>query len=243
MAAWFRYIPSLLTIGNLVLGFIAMVLTYDHYFSTAALMVLIGMVVDAFDGRIARWLRAESSFGRELDSLADICTFGIAPSFLMYVSVLQGTGFIGALAAILFPVFGAIRLARYNVQTSSSRYFVGLPITASGGILATLALYRGQISPTEFIMPACMFVLCALMVSKVRYPNFKKVGFPRSAAVGVPSLALFFYLAFRFNRGLANRFVLLPLAVYALYGAFRTLRRRSIMQRGLREAEQKTELS
>lgn len=231
MKRMFQFIPSLMTVCNLALGFVSLLLAYDGFIATAAMMVLIGMVLDAFDGRIARWAGCESAFGRELDSLSDIVTFGIAPSFLMYISTLNGAGWFALFSAMMFPVCGALRLARFNVQVVSSKYFVGLPITAAGGILATLALYRNELSEVTIIMPVCMICLSLLMVSKVKYPNFKRIGFPRSAAIGVPTLALLIYVAFRFNRGVANRLVFIPLAFYAVYGAVRMTRRRLHVRR------------
>ncbi|MCL6592720.1 MAG: CDP-diacylglycerol--serine O-phosphatidyltransferase, partial [Alicyclobacillus sp.] len=210
-----KVVPSLLTVGNLVLGMLALVLSLQGYTDDAALLVVIGMVLDGMDGRLARWLHAESAFGKELDSLSDIVTFGVAPALIMYEVVLQDEGWAGWVVAALFPVCGALRLARFNVQTRSTHYFVGLPITAAGGILATMALYKNILTPADIILPLAMLVLSILMISQVRYPNFKKVGFPRSAVVMVPLLALLVYAVFRFQHSAVNRLVFLPLAVYA----------------------------
>lgn len=221
-----KSIPSLLTISNLILGFIALVLTLGGRTADAALLIVIGMVLDGLDGRVARWLHAESNFGKELDSLSDIITFGAAPAFIMYQSMLQFEGFVGVLIAILFPVAGALRLARFNVQQSSTKYFVGLPITAAGGILATMALYQNLIQDSATVLPIAMVVLAVLMVSRVRYPNFKKVAFPRSAIVMVPLLAVVVYIVFRYQHSAVNRLIFIPLAVYALYGVWRFIRKR-----------------
>lgn len=218
-----KIIPSLLTIGNLVIGIVALILSGQHT-ETAALLVLLGMVLDGLDGRAARMLHAESEFGRELDSLSDIVTFGVAPALIMYSVVLQSLGWVGIAIAALFPVTGALRLARFNVQRKSSKYFVGLPITAAGGILATMALYRDLLSPAYVILPVGMLTLSILMVSKVRYPNFKKVAFPRSAVVVVPLLALIVYVIFRYHHSVVNRLIFIPLALYAVFGTARMLR-------------------
>lgn len=223
-----KFIPSLLTIGNLALGFIACILTYDGLIATAALMVLISMVLDAFDGRIARWIGCESAFGKELDALSDIVAFGVAPAFIMYVAALRFDGVLGDVAAIVFPVSGALRLARFNVQKSSLRYFVGLPITAAGGIVATFALYRSELGVENVLMPIGLLVLSGLMLSKARYPNFKRIGFPKSAMIGVPLLTVLTYVAFRFDRTVANRLVFVPLALYAIYGVLRFIRKRPL---------------
>lgn len=201
----------------------------------ASLLVVVGMVIDALDGRAARWLHAESAFGKQLDSLSDIITFGLVPSMIMYLSVLHTEGTVGMAVAIAFPVCGALRLARFNVQRGSSHYFVGLPITAAGGILATLTLYRSVLSPSDIILPIAMLALSALMVSRVRYPNFKKIAFPKSAVIVVPGLAILVYALFRIDHSAASRLVFVPLALYGLLGCVRLIRRR---HKRLLEAEQ-----
>lgn len=223
-----RFIPSLMTLGNLVLGFSALMLVYHGYLGTAAMLVVLGAVIDAFDGRVARALGCVSLFGKELDSLSDIVAFGAAPAFIMYAGVLQSDGLLGTVIAILFPLCGAVRLARFNVQSTSSRYFVGLPITAAGSILATLVLYQNDVGPSSIVMPLCMVILSFLMVSRAKYPNFKRIGFPRSATVMVPASIVFIYIAFRFDRAIANRLAFVPLAVYALYGIVRVFRKRPL---------------
>ncbi|MCL6454738.1 MAG: CDP-diacylglycerol--serine O-phosphatidyltransferase [Alicyclobacillus sp.] len=220
-----KSIPSLFTITNLVLGMAAMGLSAHRHVADAALLVVIGMVLDGFDGRVARWLHAESAFGRELDSLSDIVTFGAAPAFIMYQTILQYEGWLGIAVGLLFPVCGALRLARFNVEHRTTRYFVGLPITAAGGILATMALYRNLLAYDAVVLPLAMVLLSLLMVSTVRYPNFKKIGFPKSAIVMVPLLAILVYLLFRFHHAVVNRLIFIPLAVYALYGVWRIVRR------------------
>lgn len=219
-------IPSILTVGNLVLGLIALVLSYRGFTSDAALLVVIGMVLDGLDGRAARFFHAESEFGKELDSLSDIVTFGVTPAFIMYNVVLQYQGWVGIAIAVLFPVAGALRLARFNVQKMSTKYFVGLPITAAGGILATMTLYRNLLTPAEVILPIGMLILAVLMVSNVRYPNFKKVAFPRSAVIVVPMLAVLVYIVFRYQHAVVHRLIFIPLALYAVYGMGRAVRRK-----------------
>lgn len=228
-----KSVPSLLTIMNLVLGLVALGLASQGHLADAALLVVVGMIVDGLDGRVARWLHAQSAFGRELDSLSDIVTFGVAPAFIMYETVLQYEGWLGVLIAVLFPLCGALRLARFNVEHKTTRYFVGLPITAAGGILATMALYFNLLHPFNVILPLAMVLLALLMVSTVRYPNFKKIGFPRSAVVMVPLLALLVYGVFRFHHASVNRLIFVPLAVYVVYGVWRMVRRR----RAKRDAE------
>jgi CDP-diacylglycerol--serine O-phosphatidyltransferase len=220
----------MLTVGNLTLGLVALLEAASGRNSLAALLVLVGMVLDGLDGRAARLLHAESHFGKELDSLSDIVTFGVAPAFIMYQVVLQYEGFVGMAVAVLFPLSGALRLARFNVQHKKTNYFVGLPITAAGGILATMALYNNLLTPSRFILPTGMVLLSVLMVSKARYPNFKKVAFPRSAIVVVPVLTVVVYVLFRLHVSLVNRIIFVPLALYAVFGVGRLLKRRRRLQ-------------
>ncbi len=220
-----KSIPSLLTLGNMILGLVAVALASGGWTSDAALMVVIGMVLDGLDGRAARLLHAESEFGKQLDSLSDIVTFGVAPAFIMYEVILRDLGLLGIVLGLFFPMCGALRLARFNITRKSTNYFVGLPITAAGGILATMALYKNLLNPSYVILPIGMLCLAILMVSNVRYPNFKKIAFPRSAIVGVPVLALIIYFVFRFHQTSVNRIIFAALALYALYGLSRTMRR------------------
>ncbi|GEO26701.1 CDP-diacylglycerol--serine O-phosphatidyltransferase [Alicyclobacillus acidoterrestris] len=223
-----KSIPSLLTLGNLVIGMVAILMSIHGHFNEAALLVVIGMLLDGLDGRVARLLHAESEFGKQLDSLSDLVTFGVAPAAIMYQVMLSHLGLLGAVLAIWFPICGTLRLARFNVETKSSSYFVGLPITAAGGILATMALTRPVLHPAIVILPLGMFILSVLMVSRVRYPNFKRVAFPKSAVVLVPLFVVIVFCAIKFHFIRANWIIFGVLAIYAVYGMLRGVRRHRI---------------
>lgn len=238
-----KAIPSLLTLSNLVIGLVAMGMGYHGNIGEAALLVVIGMLLDTLDGRAARLLHAESEFGKQLDSLSDLVTFGVAPAFIMYLSVLQPLGLIGMIIAILFPICGALRLARFNVQTKSSHYFVGLPITAAGGILATMTLYKNVLTPSIFILPAVMLCLAVLMVSNVRYPNFKKIAFPRSTVVVVPLLAVAVYVIFRLNLFSVSRLVFAVFGLYAVYGVSRSVHRLKRRRQRIQNTDSEVDVS
>ena len=211
-----KALPNMLTLGNLFLGIVAMILAFNDYVDFAAITVIVGMLLDGLDGRVARMLNAQSEFGKELDSLSDVISFGVAPAFIMYVVALQEISVVGIIITALFPICGACRLARCNVQAGVPGYFIGLPITAAGGVLATLALFH-EVFPTT-ILALGMLMLAYLMVSRVKYPNFKKVGIPKSAywiapiiIVGVIVIAIMF-------PNQISKLVFVPLALYALYG-------------------------
>ncbi len=213
-----KSLPNMLTVSNLFLGIVAIILAFqgDNYVDYAAITVIIGMLMDGLDGRVARMLNAQSEFGKELDSLSDVITFGVAPAFIMYVVVLQDLGLLGIFITAIFPICGALRLARFNVQAGVPGYFIGLPITAAGGVLATLALYHEVFNVV--LLAVGMLLLAFLMVSKVKYPNFKKVGIPKSAYWITPIIiAIVVFVAIKFPQQFP-KIVFLPLAFYALYG-------------------------
>ncbi|BCJ87365.1 CDP-diacylglycerol--serine O-phosphatidyltransferase [Effusibacillus dendaii] len=213
-----KALPSAFTLGNLFLGIIAIILAFNDQFDYAAIVVIIGMLLDGLDGRIARALNATSEFGKELDSLSDVITFGVAPAFIMYGSVLNQLHWPGMVITGIFPICGALRLARFNVSAGNPNYFVGLPITAAGGVLATMALYHDLVPGPEITLALGMLGLSYLMISRIKYPNFKKVGIPKAAIWVVPILAVLVTVVFVFFPGQASKLLFLPLVFYAIYG-------------------------
>ena len=209
-------LPTLFTAGNIFLGFIAIVrsiqgallgasghLGSNPDFEVAAKAIGVAVVLDGLDGRIARLTNTTSDFGREMDSLADVITFGIAPAVLAYtwgVQFVTPGGLLpdhraGYFFAFLYLLCGAARLARFNVQTNpvpknpgraDRKYFVGLPIPAGAAIVAAI-VYVTDSAPLEWWMLSALWLallglLSFLMVSTWRYPSFKEVSLtgPRS---------------------------------------------------------------
>ncbi|MFZ5447999.1 MAG: CDP-diacylglycerol--serine O-phosphatidyltransferase [Thermodesulfobacteriota bacterium] len=175
-------LPNLITTGSLFAGFYAIVAAMDGRFYAAAWAILISLILDGLDGRIARLTQSTSGFGVQYDSLADLVAFGVAPGILVYLWSLKDFKQFGWAAAFLFVVCGALRLARFNVQQGSMdpRYFNGLPIPAAAMMVATsVAFYHelgGIIAPqgSKFVL-GMMYVLSFLMVSNIKYISFKKV--------------------------------------------------------------------
>jgi CDP-diacylglycerol--serine O-phosphatidyltransferase len=239
-----KSIPSMFTVGNLFLGIMAMLLAVQgvlqadsRFLDYAAILVIIGMLLDGLDGSVARMLNATSEFGKELDSLSDVVTFGVAPALIMYLVVLQDMEVWGILITSLFTICGALRLARFSVTPSVPGFFTGLPITAAGGVLATLALYHEKIP--EYFLPFGVVFLSFLMVSNIKYPNFKKVGVPRAAFWITPLvIGIVAILAYRYPSEFP-KIVFVPLFLYAVYGIKKsvdgTLRRRRRERREKRE--------
>jgi len=233
-----KSIPSLFTIGNLMLGMFAIMMAFDGKLSMAAIMIIIAMLLDGLDGRVARALKVESEFGKELDSLSDVISFGAAPAFIMYVTSLNHLN--PALAwtvTAIFPVFGALRLARFNVRPGIPGYFVGLPIPAAGGVLATLALFHTDVSAPFMIVATLL--LSYLMVSTVKYPNFKKIGLPKKAVVGAPLvIVVAVAVAVVFPEQIA-KLIFVLLALYALYGLKQNVDRLTARRRHRRRSRAK----
>ena len=180
--------PSLLTTANLFCGFFAMLLAVDHRFTEAALAIFVAMVMDLLDGRVARLMKATSQFGVEYDSLADVISFCVAPAFLLYSFALQPLGRAAWFGAFLFVICGALRLARFNVQTGSvdRRFFVGLSTPAAAGVVASLVILLQGDEPTRAVRVAIAvttYVLALLMVSTFRYWSFKEIDFARRRPV------------------------------------------------------------
>jgi CDP-diacylglycerol---serine O-phosphatidyltransferase len=222
-------LPTLFTAGNIFLGFIAIIrslegallgasgqLGNNPHFEVAAKAIGAAVVLDGLDGRIARMTNTVSAFGREMDSLADVITFGIAPAVLAFtwgVEFVTPGGFLmdhraGYFLAFIFLLCGAARLARFNVQTNpvpsnpgrpDRKYFVGLPIPAAAAIVAAV-VYATDAPITWWIHSALWLGLLALvsflMVSTWRYPSFKEIHLkgPRSPLIIIFFGALIFLI-------------------------------------------------
>lgn len=234
-------LPSLFTIGNILLGFYAIVLGLRSTgllatdmappglpagFDLAALLVFVAGILDALDGRIARMVGTESDFGKEYDSLADVFTFGVAPAILTYLWGLHEWGRVGWLVPFFYLVCTATRLARFNVQTRvvDARYFVGLPAPAAAGAVCSILFYAPDSGQwklwVQVLVLFALLLIGALMVSTFRYRSFKKFDLRRrwSYRAFVPIAAIILVIAFE------PRATFLALAVlYALSGPFAAL--------------------
>ncbi len=176
-------LPNLFTTANLFCGFYSAIASMKGMYEIAAVTILIAVVLDSLDGRIARMTHTTSKFGGEYDSLCDLVTFGVAPAILAYNWSLLAYGKLGWLAAFLFVVCGALRLARFNVQIGviDSRFFNGLPIPGGAAVLATgviLFYYLGGEGrfPSWSIMIGVV-AIALFMVSSIKYYSFKDLNF------------------------------------------------------------------
>ena len=161
-------IPNIFTFINLSCGIFSLLSAFKGNFAVASIFIMIAGLVDRYDGRIARYLQVSSDLGKELDSLADLVSFGVAPSILLYIffefSTLGPKGVLGIILLILFPICGAFRLARYNVA-SFDGVFTGVPITIAGCFLALFALISYYTTPLLVLAVIFMIAGSFLMVS------------------------------------------------------------------------------
>ncbi|MFA4910688.1 MAG: CDP-diacylglycerol--serine O-phosphatidyltransferase [Desulfobacteria bacterium] len=175
-------LPNLFTTVSLLSGFYAIISVLDGNFQYAACAILVSLLFDGLDGRIARLTGSTSRFGVEYDSLADLVAFGIAPGVLVFSWALAPFGRFGWLAAFLYVACGALRLARFNVQVTNvkSDKFNGLPIPAAASLIASTVLffyYLGYDEDTKHITVLVMiYMLSFLMVSSIKYNSFKDLG-------------------------------------------------------------------
>jgi len=173
-------LPNIFTSLNLFCGFLSVVSAIDGRFETAAIAILIAVVFDSLDGKIARATNTTSRFGVEYDSLSDLISFGMAPAILMYLWVLKPMGRVGWLAVFLLTICGALRLARFNTmaEDTPSGHFLGLPIPAAAAMNATTVLFCTRFSLNVQALPVIFLLLqyslSFLMVSSVKYESFKK---------------------------------------------------------------------
>jgi len=172
-------LPSLLTLCSIFLSFYSIILALKGDFLLAGALILAAGFFDKIDGAVARLTNTTSRFGVELDSLADVISFGVAPAILMYVWALAPHGRVGWVSAFLFVACGALRLARFNVQTGTidPKRFNGLPIPAAAVMVATTVMFfqKQQLNPSDFgiYLLILTLALSILMVSSVKFHAFK----------------------------------------------------------------------
>ncbi len=177
------FLPNLFTSANLFFGFFSVLNSFQGRWVTAAYAIFVAAFADGLDGRVARLTKAQSAFGEEYDSLADLISFGMAPAMLLYFWALQPFGRLGWIAAFAFLLCAALRLARFNVlkQSVEKRYFQGLPSPfAAGAVASAVLFYREMGLVTDFREPFTVvlaFVLAVSMISTLRYRSFKDLKF------------------------------------------------------------------
>lgn len=249
-------LPSLFTLSSIFCGFYAILLCLDspqpEAFYRASLLIVFAMFFDMIDGRVARLTKTQSAFGVQIDSLADLVSFGVAPAVLVYQWSLRPLGVGGLIVAFAFVACGAIRLARFNVLAMGAqgapkkpgKYIVGLPIPGAAGVLVSLVVANhtidGALHRAPGALVAIVLTLAFFMVSTVRFRSFKElkwgwrtftlVGFALSASAAValrfhPSFALVSLLVCYLALGVAE----------TLFNVSRGLRARGVRRRAARD--------
>ncbi|MFC1886124.1 CDP-diacylglycerol--serine O-phosphatidyltransferase [Thermodesulfobacteriota bacterium] len=226
-------LPNLFTSFNLFCGFYAVIASIDGKYVAAAAAILIAVVFDMLDGKIARATRTTSKFGLEYDSLADLISFGLAPGVMMYLWALKPMGRIGWLAAFLFLACGALRLARFNTQanSTSSDYFLGLPIPAGAGMNATTVLLYNKMglegAPHPILILMMIYILSFLMVSTIKYNSFKKPEWFRKMNFNVLVAAILILMFIAAQPSVA---LFLMGIAYVVSGLFTTMKYNKMME-------------
>jgi CDP-diacylglycerol--serine O-phosphatidyltransferase len=241
------FLPNLLTAGNLFCGFVALTKIVEADSASPAFFaqiylalafILAACIFDLLDGRVARLGGADSPFGREFDSLADLISFGVAPAFLVHRIVLKDVfvahAELGWFIASVYLICGAFRLARYNCHTAQAgpggnKDFLGFPIPSAAALVASLTLFMMWWDEKEFVvgnwryvLPVLLLFLSWMMVSKVRYPSFKMLDLRAQRTFAKTLVAILFLGSIVVSRGKILIFMLpLFFTAYLIYGFVR----------------------
>ena len=241
------FLPNLMTAGNLFCGFVALTKIVEADISApdftsvirhALFFILLACIFDLLDGRVARMGGSESPFGREFDSLADMISFGVAPAFLVHRIVLRDVfvhySEVGWFIASIYVICGALRLARFNCLAAmpgagGSKEFMGFPIPAAAGLVASLTLLllwldvRGFAKGNwRYLLPVIMIFLSVMMISEVKYPSFKKLDLRATRPFTKMVIAILFIGLLVILRGIILPFILpVIFTAYLIYGFIR----------------------
>ena len=234
-----KYIlPNILTLGGVCLGISSIKFSIDSNFNLAVIFILLAAIFDALDGRIARFIKGTSEFGKELDSLTDFVSFGIAPAFILYFWELNNYGKIGWAITLVYSVCCVIRLARFNItkiETSESwkeNYFQGIP-SPVGAILILLPLIYELSDLEQFfdlrsVVPYLTVLISLLLISKFPTFSFKKISIQRKftifilLAIGISFISLMFFTFETLVVFGILYFVTMPLAFIIYFNKSRT---------------------
>ena len=205
-----RYLlPNILTLGGVCLGISSIKFSIDGNFNLAVTLILLASILDALDGRIARLIKGTSDFGKELDSLTDFVSFGIAPVFILYFWELNNYGKLGWAICLIYSVCFVLRLARFNLTKIEdhdewkNNFFEGVPSPAGGLLILTPLIFELSALSLNIdvrsLTPFLTVLIALLLVSKIPTPSLKKISISSKATifllllVGLIFIALLFY--------------------------------------------------
>ncbi len=205
-------LPNIFTLVGVCIGLTSIKFAFDGKFEMAVIAIIVAGIIDGLDGRIARLIGGASKVGKELDSLTDVISFGVAPAFIMYFFVMKDLGRVGWLISLIYVVCVALRLARFNITSNAEpswkdNFFEGIPSPA-GGILVLMPLIYNfseiQFVNVDFniVVPSLFLIISILLISKIPTYSLKKIVVRRSTTIFLLfSVILFFglLLIFTFN--------------------------------------------
>ena len=221
-------LPNILTLIGVCIGLTSIKFAFDGKFELSILAVIVAGIIDGLDGRIARLIKGTSKVGKELDSLTDVISFGVAPAFIMYFWSMSEIGRLGWLISIIYVVCVALRLARFNVNSEAEpswrdNFFEGIPSPA-GGILVLMPLIY-SFSEIQFFMPnyqvivPILFIIVSiLLISKIPTYSLKKIVVPRSATIFLLFVIVLYFgllLIYTFNTLIISGilyFIMIPIS-------------------------------
>ena len=225
-----RHIPNLFTFGNLFCGFLSLHFSMNGDVRNATILIFIAIMLDAVDGRIARILGVANDLGKQLDSLADIVSFGVAPAYLVAYTYLNGLGIWGLILTAVFPLFGAYRLARFNLTKTeeSLEYFTGIPITLAGGTVTFIVLLNQYIHPIVFML--IFYLLAILMVSTIKIPSLKDVKLPKNGIITSIFMVYMLYILWKNDFSGVSIYFWIALLIYIVFIALRFIKEKKPVQ-------------
>jgi len=216
-----NFLANFLTCLSLAGGFVSIIFSLESHFTFASWAIIISVIFDGLDGQVARRNPVPSQFGKELDSLVDVVSFGIAPTVLGYIFVYHHFHFWATAALFIYLISSVLRLAKYNItpKEKMSDYFYGLPTTTSGGILASFILiYRRYTqSPPPVIFLLLVVILSFLMLSKIKYFNLDGLNKLFKSSLLIPSLILLITLFVVIGFYFATSVFLPEVAIFTIF--------------------------
>ncbi len=205
-------LPNIFTLIGVCIGLSSIKFAFDSKFELSIIAVIVAAVIDGLDGRIARLIKGTSKVGKELDSLTDVISFGVAPAFIMYFWTLSEIGRLGWLISLIYVVCVALRLARFNVSSGGEpswrdNFFEGIPSPAGGVLVLTPLIYSFselQLFNLNYnvVSPILFILISILLISKIPTYSLKRIAVPRSASIFLLFIIILYFgllLIYTFN--------------------------------------------
>ena len=223
-------LPNMFTLVGVCIGLTSIKFAFDERFGLAIICIIVAGLIDGLDGRIARLIKGTSQVGKELDSLTDVISFGVAPAFIMYFWQLNSLGRVGWLICLIYVICVALRLARFNVSSETQaswkdNFFEGIPSPA-GGILVLMPLIYSKSElqiinlDYSYFVPALFILISILLISKLPTYSFKKIAVPRRLTIFLLFAVVLFFgmlLIYTHNVIVISGLLYLTLIPFSIY--------------------------